>query len=782
MDDKDKTKEELIRALSELRRENAALLKKDPDQLKSAFATAREEKTRAEAVIAALGDAVSIQDTDFKILYQNQVSKEIYGDHVGEYCYRGYKNQGQVCEHCHLAQTFADGQIHRVEQSRNTDKGMRYYDKTVSPLKDPSGKIIAGIELVRDITERKKTGDILLLSQRVLDTSPDHISIVGPDYIYKHVNKAYTAAHDLPVDQIVGRHVSDLLGKDIFEKTVRPNLDRCLAGEEIQYEAWFFFKKKGRRYMSVKYLPMKNRAGDIDGVNVFSQDITERKKAEEALQESESHFRKVVENSPLSMALVNADGIIEYINLKAIETFGYLPQDIPTMDRWWAQAYPDKTYRDTVIAQWTGLVIEALKNNHEIEQREYRVTCRNGSVKVMVIFGVWIADKVLVIFDDVTERKQLEQEMIKTQKLEAIGTLAGGIAHDFNNLLQGIFGYISMAKITIDQKDRSLAMLEQAEHALHMSVNLTTQLLTFSKGGKPVKSIVHLRPLIENSVKFALSGSRSEYRIMLDEDLRAVEADEGQIAQVIQNIVLNAEQAMPEGGIIVIKARNENQEHAHCKVLGPGKYVEISVRDTGIGIPEKYLQKIFEPYFTTKEKGSGLGLATSYSIVRNHGGIIEVESEAGTGTTFFIYLPAVEAAGEIRKEPAAAAFAGKGKILVMDDEELVLNVAGEMIKDLGHEVDLAKHGQSAIEKYRAAMESGKPFDVVILDLTVRGGMDGREALERLRLIDPGVKAIVSSGYSEDPVIADYEKYGFRARLPKPYRLAGLRDTLNLLLG
>ncbi|HYQ48425.1 MAG TPA: PAS domain-containing protein, partial [Thermodesulfovibrionales bacterium] len=487
MNDKDKTKEELIGELSELRRIDA--------ELKAALAAAMEEKTRTEDVIAALGDAVSIQDTDFRILYQNQVSKEMYGNHVGEYCYRGYKNQDQVCEPCHLAQTFADGQIHRAEQSRKTDKGIRYYDKTSSPLKDSSGKIIAGIELVRDITERKKTEDILRLSQRVLDTSPDHISIVGPDYIYKHVNRAYTTAHDLPVDQIVGRHVAELLGRDIFEKTVKPNLDRCLAGEEIHYAAWFSFKGKGNRYMSVKYLPMRNKAGEIDGINVFSQDITERKKAEEALQESESHFRKVVENSPLCMALVGMDGIIEYINLKAIETFGYLPQDIPDMDSWWVKAYPDKTYREEVIAQWTSLVNEALENKHEIEQREYRVTCKNGSVKVMVIFGVWIADKVLVIFDDITERKQLEQEMIKAQKLEAIGTLAGGIAHDFNNLLQGIFGHISMAKMTLDRKDRSLALLEQAERALHMSVNPTTQLLTFAKGGKPVKSIVHLEPL-----------------------------------------------------------------------------------------------------------------------------------------------------------------------------------------------------------------------------------------------------------------------------------------------
>ena len=343
------------------------------------------------------------------------------------------------------------------------------------------------------------------------------------------------------------------------------------------------------------------------------------------------------------------------------------------------------------------------------------------------------------------------------------------------------FGYITMAKLNYDKKDKSLAMLEQAEQALQMSVNLTTQLLTFSKGGKPVKRRMQLQSVIENAVKFALSGSKAGYRIIVAEDLWAVEADEGQIGQVIQNIVLNADQAMPEGGTIVLTARYVEPQTAHYKLLGPGKHVEVSISDTGIGIPEKYLQKIFDPYFTTKEKGSGLGLATSYSIIRNHGGVVAVESEVGRGTTFYIYLPAVEAAEVMQKEPAAVPFTGKGNILVMDDEEIVLNITGEMIRALGHDVDFANHGQSAIEKYRAALESGKPYDIVILDLTIRGGMGGRETVQRILEMDPAVIAIVSSGYSDDAVISEYYKYGFKARLSKPYRLEDLRNTLHALL-
>src|SRR5208283_402742 len=342
---------------------------------------------------------------------------------------------------------------------------------------------------------------------------------------------------------------------------------------------------------------------------------------------------------------------------------------------------------------------------------------------------------------DITDRKKLEEQLHQSQKLEAIGTLAGGIAHDFNNLLQGIFGYISIAKLNAADKNKSIAALEQAEKALHMSVNLTTQLLTFSKGGKPVKKKITLQPLIENSVRFALSGSSTDYRINLDSDLGLVDADEGQIGQVIQNIVLNADQAMPMGGTIVITAKNVHaSKKGILQLPKEGKYVEISVQDNGIGISDEHLSKIFDPYFTTKAKGSGLGLATCYSIVRNHGGAIHVSSKVGMGTTFYVYLPAIEAVKEALQAPELFPFVRNGKILVMDDEELIRDIAVDMIHALDHEVEFAEHGEEAVEKYKAAMESGNPFDVVILDLTIRGGIGGRETIERLLAVNPGIRA------------------------------------------
>ncbi|MGD0282776.1 MAG: PAS domain S-box protein [Dissulfurispiraceae bacterium] len=515
-----------------------------------------------------------------------------------------------------------------------------------------------------------------------------------------------------------------------------------------------------------------------------SQDITESKLAEEKIQLSEQFIHSILDTVDEGFIVIDRDFRIVTANAAYCRQYGVAGDEAIGRH---CYEISHKSLRPCFEEG------EDCGVRHVFETGEsYNTTHRHPDAKGEVLY---VETKVFPIKDssgavtsvietvnNITEKHLLEEERLKTQKLEAIGMLAGGIAHDFNNLLQGVFGYISMAKIANDDRKRSHAMLEQAEKALNMSVDLTNQLLTFSKGGKPLKKRISLQPVIENSVRFALSGSSIDYRIKLDDDLWHVEADAGQLGQVIQNIVLNADQSMPIGGTILITAKNiRAPKKGIPKVLEQGMYVEVSIQDNGVGISEEYLPKIFDPYFTTKAKGSGLGLATCYSIVKNHGGVIHVSSKVGKGTTFYVYFPAVEADEEVTKEPESSPFVHEGRILLMDDEEMIRDIAGEMIKTLDHEIELAICGEEAIEKYKAAMKSGNPFDIVILDLTIRGGLGGRETIEQLLELNPKIKAIVSSGYSDDAAVSDYHNYGFSARLTKPYKLEELRDTLNNLL-
>jgi PAS domain S-box-containing protein len=519
-------------------------------------------------------------------------------------------------------------------------------------------------------------------------------------------------------------------------------------------------------------------------IKKLNDEIGERRRMEETLRDSEKLIRNILDTVDEGFIVIDSDFRILLANNAYCSQVGLTCNDIigrhcyeishksllPCFEEGEACAV-NHVFETGEPCSMTHRHPDAKGDSLHVETKAFPIKDSSGTII-----------SVIEIVQNITEKYLLEEERMKTQKLEAIGTLAGGIAHDFNNLLQGVFGYIYMAKISQDDKERSRSMLEQAEKALHMSVNLTTQLLTFSKGGKPVKKKISLQSVIGNSVRFALSGSRADSRINLDTDLWQVEADEGQIAQVIQNIVLNADQSMPLGGTIVITAKNMRApKKGSPQLLEAGKYVEISVQDNGIGISEEYLPKIFDPYFTTKLKGSGLGLATCYSIIKNHGGIIQVSSNVGKGTTFYVYLPAVEAAEEAPRIPEFSPFVRKAKILVMDDEEMIRDIAGKMIEVLGHEAESAKHGEEAIEKYKAAMASGNPFDIVILDLTIRGGMGGRETIERLVELDSNIRAVVSTGFSDDTVISDHHNYGFSARLTKPYKLEELGDTLNKLL-
>ncbi len=393
---------------------------------------------------------------------------------------------------------------------------------------------------------------------------------------------------------------------------------------------------------------------------------------------------------------------------------------------------------------------------------------------------------VVLVFRDITEQHKAEEIIFNTRKLESIGILAGGIAHDFNNVLTGLFGNIELAKLKLAPENDAYPFIEMAEQALERTTELTQQLLTFAKGGTPVLSSVNLRDELCELVKFNLSGSNVKAEFSLAENLWQIKADKAQVSQVIANLVINAKQAMDNGGVLYVSA--ENVKDVHCDAIPEmrGDFVKMVIKDTGCGISPKNINKIFDPYFTTKQNGSGLGLATVHSIITRHNGYIYVESKPDNGTTFTVFWPVSKNEELISEkstkinipEPSDAIL---GRILIMDDEDIIIKTATAMLKKCGYVAESAKDGEDAIEKYISAQKNGTPFDIIIMDLTIPGGMGGAEAIDKLLQIDSTVKVIVSSGYSADPVLANYADYGFKGRLIKPFKMKDLARELAYVM-
>lgn len=520
----------------------------------------------------------------------------------------------------------------------------------------------------------------------------------------------------------------------------------------------------------------------IINANLYQEsqlEIEERKRMAEALIESEEKYRTLVENTPDCIYMIGKDKKFLSVNKSAANLFrkelgelvGKTIQDI--FPREIATEYITNLNQMFITGMTRISESKFVVGGKELWLQNFLNPIKDAEGEVIAVIGV---------SRDITEIRRLQEEQQKMTKLESVGTLAGGIAHDFNNLLTGIMGNISMAKRHVEPGGKAHRRLDEAEKASERARDLTQQLLTFSRGGAPIKKAIFIGGLIKDTVDFALRGSKVRPEFSIPDDLWTIEADEGQINQVITNITINADEAMPEGGILNVAAKNTTFKRASALPLPMGNYVEIAIEDQGVGISKEHIAKIFDPYFTTKQKGSGLGLATTYSIIRNHGGHITVESVATVGTTFRIYLPASKKATPKKEEERIQpSLLGKGRVLVMDDEETIRELLSADLTEAGYTVELTKDGAEAIERYKKAEESGEPFDVVIMDLTIPGGMGGREAIKQLLEIDPDAKAIVSSGYSTDPVMADYKKYGFSAVVTKPYSVGELEKKLRSIL-
>lgn len=571
----------------------------------------------------------------------------------------------------------------------------------------------------------------------------------------------------------------------LISSSSRNGEEKNLEGIEVAFSGEPYVITSGRRQILTFLLSTYENAvqqnHDLILMQRELQQINERleERVEERtgqLKESEENFRALADNASDGILISAADGRHLYANKKMTEITGYSVTELL-----------GKGIRDMVHPDHLSRAMEEFRKKLDgvvsKGAHETYILVKDGKSIPIEVTGAntqWHGEpSVILIVRDVTERKKREEELLRSSKLESLGVLAGGIAHDFNNLLTGIIGNASLARMLCNPEDKAYKRLTELEDASLRAKDLTHQLLTFAKGGAPIKKITSIAGLLRDSVSFAMRGSNITCDFSIPEDLSPVEIDEGQITQVIHNLIINAEQAMPKGGAIKVSAGNISVSPSTGLPVQDGEYVKITVSDTGTGIPRENLIRIFDPYFTTKEEGSGLGLATVYSIIKNHGGYVTAESESGAGTIFYIYLPALPHK-EIAPKKAVeeGPIYGKGRVLVMDDEEIVRAVAEAILSELGYEVEFAVDGAAAIEAYKFAKKSGKPFNAVILDLTIPGGMGGKETIKKLLEVDPAVKTIVSSGYSSDPIMSDFTKYGFSAVIAKPYRVAELSRIIH----
>ncbi len=570
--------------------------------------------------------------------------------------------------------------------------------------------------------------------------------------------------------------------------TERCPLQQILGGRrqvvcEMQKES----AEERPRHFIVTARPFLDADGQLVGIVETFQEITRRKEAETQLAAERERLAVTLASIGDGVIATDTDGRVALINPTAERLTGWPAAE--AMGRPLTEIFrivheiteePVPNPVDQVLA--TGEMAELANHTVLIDRQGQRRHIADSGAPIRDPEGKIIG--VVLVFRDVTEKLHMERELQKMEKLESIGLLAGGIAHDFNNILAAILGNLELAARLVGPEDKLRSLLDSARTATLQAKELTGQLLTFAKGGAPVKKAASLADIIRDSATFVLHGGNVSLELDIPDDLWLVEVDSGQISQVIQNLVINARDAMPEGGTITISCANlKSLAGEEPATTADGPHVRVTIQDTGCGIPADILDRIYEPYFTTKESGNGLGLAIAHSIVTRHGGQLTVESTPGVGTTFHVYLPAAPTVVMASNTPAATGRAARGRrILVMDDEALVRKVTAALLTDLGHTVVTARDGAEAIRLFEENLASGTPFDLVIMDLTVPGGMGGKQAADEILARAPKAKLVVASGYSTDPVLAEPEKYGFQAALVKPYLLTDLEEVLARLLG
>ncbi len=513
----------------------------------------------------------------------------------------------------------------------------------------------------------------------------------------------------------------------------------------------------------------------IDSLDLLHTKNSRAEQMEEALRQSERKYRIIFEKSPLGVVCFNSQGTVLDFNEKFIEIMGSTRERLVGFH---AARQSTPTVQKAIRKAMAGMLSSC----------EESYTSVTGGKKTYLrgIFSPVVPGQsptdVIATIEDITDQKEHEKELHKIEKLESLGILAGGIAHDFNNILTGIMANISFTQTLLDPSHEAWQYLVEAEKASRRAAELSQQLLTFAKGGEPNRNVISVQHLIQEAVSFILRGSHIRAIVDVPDSIHAIEADGGQISQVLNNIIINATQAMPAGGKLTITADNISLSKSNPHGLAAGNYIRVTLTDEGHGISPHIKEKIFDPYFTTKLTGTGLGLASAYSIILKHGGYISVDSLIGRGTAFTFHLPSIgksydEHLVEVSQQDSRPR---GGSILVMDDEEMIRNIAEAMLTHLGYNVTTCSNGKEAVERYRESLSMNTPFNAVIVDLTIPGGVGGLKAAEQILAFAPTACLIVSSGYSNDPIMANYRSYGFSAAIGKPYSVAEFEMALKSL--
>jgi len=603
------------------------------------------------------------------------------------------------------------------------------------------------------------------LFNHFLENSPIYVFFKDDQIRAIKLSRNYEKMLGKPLQELLGKTMDELFPSDLAKSMVADDLRILKEGKSVTFVEEF----NGHVYSTTKF-PIRIKGKSY--LSGFTIDITEQKRAEETRQESEIKFKSIIETSQEWIWAIDKDARHTYSNFTVEKILGYKPSELIGKEAFQLMHEDDaiqirKSFPDFIAGRkgWTGLVVRWKHKDGSyrfLESYSTPIFDKLGNIT-----GFWGSDR------DITERKKTEEALRNIQKLESLGLLAGGIAHDFNNLMSGIFGCIELAFEETKEKNVT-TFLSQALNTIDRARALTQQLLVFAKGGAPIQKIQPLFPFVQETAQFALSGSNVACRFTISNDVWTCNFDKNQVGQVIDNLVINAQQAMPQGGTIEITARNVVIAEKEHPLLAGGNYVKLSVKDTGVGIPKEIIRKVFDPFFSTKSMGQGLGLATSYSIIKRHGGCIDIESEPGRGSKFTVYLPAIIESPTVLSEDVAMIHTGNGLFLVMDDKKVVRETTGKMLESFGYSVIKKENGRDAIEFFK----DNHDLSGMILDLTVPGGMGGLDVITTIRKQNRDMPVFVASGYSDDLVMKNPADYGFTASISKPFKKAELSEMLS----